>query len=116
MTKSDKQANFLVDVARLIFWCSAHGYKVTAGELYRTEYQQAEYVRKGYSKTHHSKHMERLAIDLNFWISGLSMWEIKDPKMLKLSLQEVGNYWESLRKENEWGGNWDFFDPAHFEA
>lgn len=117
MTLSDKQANFLIDVAQLIFWCRENGYKVTGGELFRTAYQQAEYVRTGYSSTKQSKHLKRLAIDLNFFIDGLSMWRYSDQQMLKSDLQPVGDYWESLRVGNVWGGNWTQpFDPAHFQA
>jgi len=116
MTLSDKQANFLIDVAQLIFWCKSRGYKVTGGELFRTAYQQAEYIRKGYSSTKHSKHLKRLAIDLNIWVDGVSMWKFSDEKLLKQVLQPIGDYWESLRVGNVWGGNWKVpFDPGHFQ-
>lgn len=118
MKTSDQQANFLIDVARLIFWCAQNGYKVTGGELFRTRYQQDQYLRVGYTKAHHSKHQDRLAIDLNFWVDGVSMWAYdEDWRKLRDDLQPIGDYWESLREGNVWGGNWkDPFDPAHFEG
>jgi len=34
----------------------------------------------------------------------------------KLSLQELGDYWESLDSLNRWGGNWKtLYDFPHFE-
>ena len=115
MKLSDKQSNFLLDVARFIFWLNEKGYKVTGGELYRTTYQQEEYLRTGYTRAKHSFHQDRLAIDLNLFIDGVSMWDLSD-KMMKLSFQEVFDKWESLRHGNRAGGNFtSFFDPGHFE-
>ncbi len=115
MTLSDRQSNFAQDVAKLLFWCAANGYKITLGEALRTQYQQNEYMRRGLTKAKHSRHQDKMAIDLNIFVSGLSMWSMtKD--MQKLSLQPIGDYWESLRTGNEWGGNWDFYDPGHFQA
>ena len=115
MKLSDRQSNFLLDVARLIFWCHAEGYKVTSGEMYRTQYQQDEYFRTGYSRVKHSQHQDRLAVDLNFFVDGVSMWQM-DEKTQRLSLSRIGEKWESLRVGNRWGGNFSsFFDPGHFE-
>jgi peptidoglycan L-alanyl-D-glutamate endopeptidase CwlK len=84
------------------------GWLIQPRELQRTEYQQKKYVEEGKSKTMQSYHLKCLAIDLNFWKGG--EW-ITD----KSSLTELGEYWESLDPLNRWGGNWTFYDPAHFE-
>lgn len=116
MTLSDKQDNFNTDMAIFILWCKSQGYKITKGEGYRTQYQQDEYFRTGYTRITHSKHQDRLAQDLNFFFDGVSMWNISDD-MLKTIMSRVGDKWESLRKGNKWGGNFiDFFDPGHFEG
>ena len=116
MTLSDRQANFLQDFAKFILWCHCQGYKVTAGELFRTEYQQAEYVRTGRSKADHSKHEDKLAGDLNFFFGGVYMFELSD-NTLKAVMTEIGEKWESMRAGNRWGGNFEsLFDPGHFEA
>ena len=81
----------------------------TAGEIYRTEFQQKEYVRLGLSKTLHSYHLKRLAIDLNFFIDGTLTYDKED-------IEIFGKYWETLNEENKWGGNFKSFeDNAHFE-
>jgi peptidoglycan L-alanyl-D-glutamate endopeptidase CwlK len=56
-------------------------------------------------------HLKKCAIDLNFFKSGNGeLVQDKD------SLQEIGNYWESLSKFNRWGGNFkSFIDTPHFE-
>ena len=116
MTTSDKQANFLIDVARLIFWLSSNGYKATGGELYRTAFQQREFMRLGLSNANHSQHQDKLAIDLNIWIDGDLMWQVEKNE-LKNKMQPVGDFWESLREGNRWGGNFNsIFDPGHFEV
>ena len=116
MTLSDRQSSFLLDVARLIFWCHSHGYKVTAGECYRTDYQQKEYRRQGKTTVSHSKHQDRLAIDLNLFVDGVSMWEMSED-MQRLQFKKIWTQWESLRAGNEAGGLWEnFYDPCHFEA
>lgn len=116
MSLSDRQDHFSTDLALFILWCKVHGYKITMGEGYRTKYQQAEYLRTGYTRVKYSKHQDRLAQDLNFWFDGVSMWEMSD-QTLRLAMQRVGDYWESLRDGNRWGGNFEsFFDPGHFEG
>lgn len=111
---SDKQWLFLKDVAKLIIKAEQLGYKVTGGELYRTPEQQQIYVKSGRSKTMKSKHLSRLAIDLNFFIKDENgrwklTWSVD-------KIKPIGNYWESLNNNNVWGGNWSKFkDVPHFE-
>ena len=108
MSLVDEQWAFLQDVAKLIQWCAEKGYTVTGGELWRTEHQQREYMRVGLSKTMSSKHLSRLAIDLNLLIGG----RLAKPEDYRL----LGEFWESLDGNNKWGGNFNgFVDAPHFE-
>ena len=117
MSLFDEQSAFSADVARLITWVLAQGYKVSFGEAWRTAEQQAIYVKTGRSKTLKSKHLERLAVDLNFKSkTGKMLCSVEDHA-------EIGRYWESLSIKNRWGGNFDkdwsksdnFKDAPHFE-
>ena len=111
MSTSDRQWVFLQDVSKLINKAVELGIKLTAGETYRTEEQQQLYVDKGLSKTLDSQHRKRLAIDFNFFTTDGSL------SYDKQYVQPLGDYWESLRDGNEWGGNWDsFLDVPHFQA
>lgn len=101
-----EQAAFLLDVCKLIQYATEQGYTVTGGELYRTVEQQAIYVKDGRSKTMNSKHLQRLAIDLNFFKDGKLTYQTED----------VGRYWESLSPKNSSGIFWKRFkDAPHFE-
>ena len=102
------QAEFLLDVCKLITYATSAGLVVTGGELYRTAEQQAIYVRDGKSKTSKSQHLLRLAIDLNFFDDDGLTYDIK-------KLSPIGTYWQSLHPKNEWGGFWKFVDMPHFE-
>ena len=102
------QWEFLKDVAKLIQYADSLGLVLTGGELYRTAYQQAEYIRTGKSKTMNSKHLSRLAIDLNLFKDNKLTYEIKD-------YEPLGKYWESLNPKNEYGGFWTWKDAPHFE-
>lgn len=108
MSKSDEQWVFLQDVALLILEAKRIGIKLTGGELYRTQYQQAKYFKDGKSKTMKSKHLERLAIDFNFFIDGQLTYDAD-------LIRPLGAYWESLNTKNRWGGFWEFTDTPHFE-
>lgn len=109
MSLVNEQADFLLDVAKLIQWATQEGFTVTAGELYRSLEQQQIYFKTGRSKTLESQHMKRLAIDLNFFVNGKLTWS-------KDILAPVGAYWESLNPNNRWGGNFkSLCDTPHFE-
>ena len=110
MALSDRQAKFTKDIAMLILFAHSEGIALTFGEAYRTEYQQNEHLRTGKSKTMNSRHLNRLAVDFNFFIDGQLTYEHPSITML-------GEYWESLREGNRWGGNFRTFrDTPHFEA
>lgn len=109
MSLSDEQAAFLLDVCKLVPFATSLGFKVTGGELQRTQAQQEIYVKTGKSKTMNSNHLKKLAIDLNFIKGGQLIYD-------KAQLAAIGAYWESLDKKNRWGGNFKtFVDMPHFE-
>ena len=109
MSKSDEQWLFLQDVSSLIKYAKKRDIKLTGGELYRTQYQQAKYVKDGKSKTMKSKHLERLAIDFNFFIDGQLTYDVDKVKVL-------GKYCELLDEKNEAGMFWENFpDTPHFQ-
>lgn len=118
----DKQWIFLKDVVKLISKAEELGFVVTASEMYRPIEMQRIYVKNGRSKTMYSRHGRRLAIDLNFFTKN-------EGGKLRLTwdrdtIKPLGDYWESLRPENRWGGSWrgriekgksKFVDIPHFE-
>ncbi|TAN59643.1 M15 family peptidase [bacterium] len=107
MTLSEKQRKFTLMVAKLIAWAYANGFELTFGEAYRTPEQQEIYVKAGKSKTLKSKHLERLAIDVNLFIAG-------EYKTDAGSYGPLGEFWKSLDPDNRWGGDWGW-DANHFE-
>lgn len=103
-----EQAAFLLDVARLIFRATELGFVVTAGELYRSPEQQEIYVKTGRSKTMNSLHLQRLAVDLNFFKDGKLCYD-------RAVLAPLGAYWEAQHPLNSWGGNGKtLVDTPHF--
>lgn len=110
MALSDDQWKFLQDVAKLIQFAAERGFKLTGGELYRTQEQQNFHKANGRTTVGTSQHMKRLAIDFNIFLpSGALLQKAKDAQVL-------GDFWESLDPNNRWGGNWTtFVDAPHFE-
>lgn len=116
MSMVEKQHRFLTDVALLIADITLNHphISITGGELWRTEEQHQLNVKNGLSFADRSKHQDRLAIDLNFFVGGEYMGEMSKPAIMAI-LTPIGEYWESLG--NVWGGRWTKpFDPWHFEA
>lgn len=74
-------------------------------------------IAKGLSNVLDSMHSKSLAIDINFFNKDYYLFSDQSKKAEDLySLESVGAYWESLEKENRWGGRWNKpFDPYHFE-
>jgi peptidoglycan L-alanyl-D-glutamate endopeptidase CwlK len=105
----DEQWEFLKDVAKLINFAEKTGLKLTGGELFRTQEQQAIYFQIGLSKTKISYHMKRLAIDFNFFVDEKLTYNHE-------LISKMGAYWESLNELNRWGGNFaNLKDTPHFE-
>jgi peptidoglycan L-alanyl-D-glutamate endopeptidase CwlK len=107
MSLSDEQWAFLKDVAKLIDHADSIGYKLTGGELWRTKEQQAIYVETGLSKTENSKHLDRLAIDLNLFINNMCRTD-------KEAFRPLASYWRALSEKNVSGYDWNW-DFGHFE-
>lgn len=111
-----KQFVFVQNIVKLLQFAIDSGYVITFGEAHRPLEMQQLYVKQGRSKTLRSKHMERLALDLNVF---------KDGKLQgREGIKPLGDYWESLHELNRWGGNWrglvdagksKFIDAPHFE-
>lgn len=103
-------------VAKLIEYAYSKGYGLTFGEAWRPPEMQILYVTKGLSRTVHSKHTQRLAVDFNLFKNGKY---IRDP----WQYLELGKFWESLG--GRWGGRFGVrkeeydkkigFDANHFE-
>ena len=109
MNLSQEQQVFVQQVAQLILRANSLGVNLTFGEAYRTKKQQEIYVQEGKSRTMDSYHLNRLAIDFNFFIDGQLI--SRHPH-----ISFLGNYWESLDPLNRWGGHFDhFYDGGHFE-
>ena len=109
-----RQWEFLQDVAKLIIKAKELGLIVTGGELYRPLEMQRFYIMTGKSMTMDSKHLSRMAIDFNFFITNSS--GKSELTWSKTDIQPLGLYWESLNILNRWGGNWKTLqDVGHFE-
>jgi hypothetical protein len=105
----DLQFLFSLSLADLINYAYRRGYTITMGEIYRTKYQQKYYVETGKSKTYNSRHLKRLAADMNLF---------KDRKYLTQCAyyEFLGNYWEKKGRRFKWGGHYRTFkDCPHFE-
>ena len=108
MSNISEQAAFLLDLTKLIHKATELGFVVTAGELFRTPEQQQIYVKTGRSKTMNSLHLQRRAVDLNFFVNGKLTYD-------KATLAPLGAFWESLHPLNSWGGNGvKLVDAPHF--
>ncbi len=107
MTLREKQSTFILNVAKLIIWANERGYALTGGELLRTPEQQEIYIKTGKSKTNNSRHLQKLAIDLNLFIGGIYRTD-------KESYKPLADYWKSLHPDNVAGYDWDW-DANHFE-
>lgn len=125
MRLSHKQQIFTSNIAKLIIKAQELNIGLTFGDAYRTQsqvllnYYGYDVVRDNMklilerrnrnSNTLSSQHSKRLAVDFNFFLDGKLTYRKKD-------LQELGDYWESLDKNNSWGGNWkSFVDTPHFQ-
>lgn len=101
------QEEFAQSAAKLIQKAVDLGYTVTMGETWRTPQQAALNASDGKGIAH-SLHIERLAIDLNFFKDGQY---VQDGSLLK----EVGEWWKTLGPKYRWGGDFQHLpDGNHF--
>jgi hypothetical protein len=104
---SKLQEEFAQSAAKLIQKAVELGYTVTFGEAWRTP-QQAQWNADHGTGIVHSLHIERLAIDLNFFKDGTY---IQDGS----KLEELGKWWKALGTNYRWGGNFVHLpDGNHF--
>lgn len=123
MSLSDKQFTFAKNVIQLLVYAMARGWKFTLGEVLRPEEMQKIYLEEGKTTVEHSLHEDKLAIDINFFknvptygTNGRIEHLEYELTYKKEDLQELGDFWESLNSNNEWGGNWKtFLDTPHFQ-
>lgn len=106
MTLGQQQRRFLPLVAKLIDWTYAHGYELTAGELYRTPEQAALNAKSG-AGIAHSLHTQRLAVDLQLFKDGVYLTD-------SAQYISLGTFWEGLDPECCWGGRFSKPDGNHF--
>lgn len=99
---SDRQWTFLLDVRLLIQHAKRKGWKLTGGNLYRTPAQNT-----AVNGTARSRHLDRLAIDLNLFIDDVYQRDTE-------AYRPLGEFWEALRPDNSWGGR--FNDGNHFSV
>jgi hypothetical protein len=131
MSLLDTQTNFVRNVITLLLFIEESGFKVTFGEIFRPYEMQLLYLygktleesegtlklingkKKTFTKT--SKHLKRLAVDLNFFLyDGYEEYDITYDIHL---LTPIGEYWESLDDNNVWGGFWPKSpDITHFQT
>ena len=126
----NEQWAFLQDVANLIIKASELGYQLTGDELERSQVEawinalpanctliaqtedgkESHYWEKvGGKGIQRSKHIQRLAIDLNAFRNGKLCNTVEEYRLL-------GEYWESLNPINRWGGKFSSRpDADHFE-
>ena len=109
LTLQQKQEIFAYNTAKLIIHIFESGYKCTLGEAFRTQEQAMIYAKEGLGIAH-SKHCERLALDLNLFDSNGNF--IHDDDMYK----QFGTYWQNLNISNRAGCFWIHRpDADHFE-
>lgn len=110
MKLSENQMVFTLNIANLINFANSESIGLTFGDAYRPIELQKHYFAINKSKTLKSNHLKRLAVDFNFFINGQLTYDKKE-------LQKLGDFWESLHKNNRWGGNFSgtFIDTPHFE-
>jgi hypothetical protein len=120
MTLGEKQRLFARTVAQFILALGAlsgRRWEVTIGEAFRTPEQQDIYVQTGKSKTKHSQHLVRLAVDLNLFVDG--KYVSGETESDNVFLAMAGEMWEDhcvkAGIEPEWGGRFGV-TPENYET
>lgn len=84
----------------------------------RTKQTQAEYVRRGSSRTMDSYHLTGHAVDLVPWVNGAISWEWKHFFPIAVAMKQAA---KELNVKLEWGGAWgldmqQYADPEQATA
>lgn len=106
MTLRQKQSLFVKLVAQLIEYAYANGMELTFGECWRTPEQAKRNADNG-TGVLNSLHGQRLAIDLNLFVSGVFIDSSAGHKRL-------GEYWKTLHPLCRWGGDFRKPDGNHY--
>ena len=96
MSLIPEQWAFLQDVGRLIEEIGFTGFYASIGDAYRCREYQDILIAKGVSWTYNSRHLSRLAVDINIFTS-------IDPTVYATAsevIPTVGRFWESLNEKN----------------
>ena len=124
MRLSRKQIHFRNLLTKLLCWSIKNDIDFSIGEVYRPAHLrfkcphcnrefifdlQDVYRYMGYSKARHSKHQDKLAVDI-FILDKEGNW-LKE----KIHYEKLGEYWKKLDPYNRWGGDFELVDPYHFE-
>jgi hypothetical protein len=120
MKLSEHQAEFIMDVSRLIRYAYQNEFRLSGSHLWRSPEEQKRLISIGASKTMKSRHLNRLAIDFvirrnvgNDPGSDVPVWKIITSWEQAILL---GEFWEDMDRKNVWGGFWQSFrDAPHFE-
>jgi peptidoglycan L-alanyl-D-glutamate endopeptidase CwlK len=107
------QNRFAKNLARLLNEAFSLGYIISIGEVYRPLEMQKLYIKQGKSKTLKSKHLDKLAVDLQ-------IFQFKNGRYKYLTeckhYKELAKIWKQIDPLNEWGGDWRRFkDCGHFQ-
>lgn len=115
MTLSEKQRIFTRNIGCLIEYAYSIGIEMTFGHAWRSLEEQKRLKAEGKSQTLKSLHLDRLAVDFNFFVDGKLSYDFD-------AIKPLGDYWESLHEKNRWGGDFNkngkkdgFVDVPHFE-
>jgi hypothetical protein len=98
VTLREQQSLFAGLVGKLLVWIYGQGWEVTFGDFNRPD---------GHGHMANSLHYQRLAADLNLFVSGV--YQDKDC----VEWQQIGAYWESLHDLCRWGGRFPQADYNH---
>lgn len=116
MKLSAKQREFTRMVGEFIRLATEAGLELTLGHVWRSTEEQTRLIAEGMSRTTQSKHLDRLAIDVNLFVCDNYMTD-------RDAYRPLGEVWEKLG--GTWGGRFgvdkeDYdvkvgWDPGHFE-
>lgn len=107
MNLNEKQHIFAMNLAKLLQHVEVIGLTCSVGEVFRTQEQAELYANQGKGIVN-SQHCKKLAVDLFLFSNGRFLQKKDDYKLL-------GEFWERLHPENEWGGSWKKQDLVHFQ-
>nr|WP_299488568.1 hypothetical protein [uncultured Allomuricauda sp.] len=115
MTLSQRQRIFTKNIAELICYAYGYGIELTFGHAWRSLEEQKRLKAEGKSQTLKSLHLDRLAVDFNFFIGNDLTYDYD-------KIKPLGDFWVSLHPDNRWGGDFNkdgkkngFVDTPHFE-